>query len=391
MTGSSWHIVEYRGRGGLEQLEEDWRRLYTAMPLRTGFHAYEVHVAYLDQLMAAPERFRCLALRDADGVRAICPLEARVERILGVPIPVWGVPRHPHIPVCDVICPEDDARRELLPVLLDYLRHRPEGRPLLALGPLPADSALWEGLQRLSRGRYSTRATMPAAVLDCGQSFDELTSRLQKQFSRTLRKRWKRLNALDDVCFTTVTEAGALPGELDVFLRVEASGWKGESGTGSAILLHPKLAAFYRALASTIGTQGAGDRCEINSLYADGRCIASQFCLRTGTEYSIPKIAYDEGYSRYSPGQLLFWETLKRCCEDNEIRRLNTLTSPAWMHVWHPDLLAMQQAYLAIRPLSGRPLIAYLRFRFGPMRELAQWLGLSRSRSARPRSQHYIS
>ncbi len=381
--GPSWHIVEYRGRGGLEQLEADWRRLYAAMPLRSGFQAYEAHVAYLDLFMANPERFRCLALRDADGVRAICPLEARVERVLGPPIPIWGVPRHPHMPVCDIICPEDDARRELLPALLGYLRHRQEGRPLLVLGPLPADSVLWEGLQRLPGGRYCTGATMPADVFDCTQSFDELMSRLNKDFRGTLRKRWRRLSALDDVCFTTVTEAGDLPGALDVFFQVEASGWKGESGTGSAIQLHPELVAFYRTLASTLGSQGGEDRCEINSLYADGRCIASQFCVRTGGEYSIPKTAYDEDYSRHSPGQLLFEHTLERCCKDSEIRRLNTLTSPAWMNVWDPDLLAMQQAYLAIGPSPGRSLIALLRFRFGPLPELVHRLGLKRGTAER--------
>jgi hypothetical protein len=292
--------------------------------------------------------------------------------------------------VCDVICPEDDARRALLPNLLDYLRRRPEGRPLLVLGPLPADSVLWEGLQRLPGSRHCTRTTMPAAVLDCEQSFDELMSRLNKHFRRNLRAHRKKLGALQNVGRVAVTR-DEIEGEFERFLELEASGWKGKSRTGLAIKLRPGHPAFYRTLARTFGTGMGEDRCEVNSLYADGRCIASQFCLRTGTEYSIPKIAYDEGYSRYSPGQLLFWETLKRCCEDNEIRRLNTLTSPAWMHVWHPDLLAMQQAYLAIRPLSGRPLIAYLRFRFGPLRELAQWLGLSRSRSARPRSHHYIS
>lgn len=88
----------------------------------------------------------------------------------------------------------------------------------------------------------------------------------------------------------------------------------------------------------------------------------------------MPKLAYDEEYSRLTPGLLLFKQTLERCCKDNEIRRLNFLTSPAWMNVWQPDLLAMEQAHLAIGRWSGRPLIAMLRFRFGRGREMAHWL-----------------
>jgi hypothetical protein len=375
--GSNWRIVEYRGREALEQLEADWRRLYAAMPLRTGFHAYEAHVAYVDLFVEAPERFRCLVLRDADGVRAICPLEARVERALGPPIPVWAVPRHPHIPVCDVICPEDDARRELLPALLDYLRRKPEGRPLLVLGPLPADSVLWEGLRRLTASRYCARATMPAAVFDCEQSFDELMSRLTKHFRRNLRAHRKKLGALENVRRVTAVGDG-IEHEFERFLELEASGWKGESSTKLAIIVRPGHPTFYRTLSTTLGSQGGEDRCEINSLYADGRCIASQFCMRTGGEYSISKIAYDEQYSRLSPGLLLMEETVERCCKDPALERLNLQTDGAWQRDWRPDLLAMQQAHLAIGPVSGQSLVALLRCRFGPLRQLGRWLGLKR-------------
>ena len=51
---SPWSIVEHRGRAGLLELEADWRRLYAAMPLRTSYHVYEAHLAYVDHLMAAP-------------------------------------------------------------------------------------------------------------------------------------------------------------------------------------------------------------------------------------------------------------------------------------------------------------------------------------------------
>jgi len=371
---ANWSMLEYRGREALERLEGDWRRLYAAMTLRTGFHAYETHVAYFDLLMAEPEKFRCLALLDGQSVRAICPLEARVDPAVGPSIPVWGVPLHPHIMVSDVICPEDDARRQLLPALLDYLRHRAEGRPLLVLGPLPADSVLWEGLQRLPPGISCTHAAMAADVFDCEQSFDQLSSRFTTHFRSRLRRNSRRLSRLDDVRFVNATEDADLRSELEALLQVEASGWKGESGTGSAIQLQPELVAFYRTLTSTLGSQGGEDRCEINSLYADGHCIASQFCMRTDGEYVMPKIAYDEEYSRLTPGLLLFEHTLERCCNDEEIRQLDFLTSPGWMNVWQPDPLAMQQAHLAIGRWSGRPLVAMLRFRFGRGREMVRWL-----------------
>ena len=385
MTASAgWGVVEYRGREGMERLADDWRRLYAAMPLRTGFHAYETHLAYLEHLMAAPDKFRCIALTDGERLRAICPLEARLDRILGIPIRVWGMPLHPHFMLSDVIGPEDDARRELLPAVVALLRSKPEGRRLLVVGPLPQESVVWNGLQRLSASRCSTDHTMPASVFDCQLSFDELMARLSKHFRRNLRSHRNKLSAYRDARFASATGAEIMAA-FDVFLDLEASGWKGSSGAGSAIRLHPKVEAFYRTLASTLGGDGSTDRCEINSLYADDRCLASHFCMHAGKEYAMLKIAYDEGAARLGPGLLLLERTLERCCADPAVKRLNLESDGSWQRDWHPDLLLMQQTRIAIGRWSGSALVAALRFRFGLGRRVVRWMR-ARTSTVGPRS-----
>jgi hypothetical protein len=374
MTGATWSVIEYRGREGLERLAEDWHRLCRAMPLRTGFHTCQTHAAYLEFLMAAPETMRCLALSDGQRVRAICPLEARQEQILGLSIPAWGVPLHPHMQLSDVICPEDEARRRLIPALLDHLEHACEGRPLLVLGPLPAASVLWDGLQRLPQWNRNIHAAMPADVFDCDLPFDVLMGRLSGHFRRNLRAHRRKLEALDDVRFVHVVDGDEVSSELETFMRLEAAGWKGESGTGSAILLHEELRAFYRELASNLGQDGSDDRCEINSLYVGGRCIASQLCVRTGEVMSLPKIAYDEEYARLSPGLLLLQETLEQCCNDEGVKRLNLLTDGSWQRDWQPDHVAMRQAHLLVDNWRGRAGMIPLRCRFGWAPRLARLL-----------------
>ena len=105
-----WSIVEHRGSEAFAKLQADWDRLCDAMPQRTAFQAREAQRAYAELLMDAPDRLRCLVLHDGDTVRAICPLEARTDDVLGPRLAVWGVPWHPHLLVSDVVCPEDDAR-----------------------------------------------------------------------------------------------------------------------------------------------------------------------------------------------------------------------------------------------------------------------------------------
>jgi Acetyltransferase (GNAT) domain len=365
MQPAGWSVLEYRGRGALERLAADWKRLYSEMPLRTSAHAFEAHLAYFELLMAAPDRFRCLALADGQEVRAVCPLEATVDHILGPPVAVWSVPRLPHMRIQDVICPEDEARRELLPAIVDYLRKNPEGRRLLVLGPLSEDSVIWAGAEHLDPETRCVRPTEPSDVFDCTMSFDELMSRLSKHFRRNLRSHRNKLSSLPDLRFVRATQTRDLVRELESFMQVEASGWKGAGGTRLAVQLRPKHPAFYTTLGTTLGGGASSDRCEINALYADGRCIASQYCARTGAQYVIHKIGYDETYRRLAPGLTLLERTLERCCEDPTIERLSLLTDGPWQRDWHPDVMPLRQEYFALGRWSGGPLTSMLSFRLG--------------------------
>jgi CelD/BcsL family acetyltransferase involved in cellulose biosynthesis len=377
LAHEGWSLREHRGRQALEVLEPDWRRLYCAMPQRSGFHAIEAHAAYADNLMRAPGRLRCLVLLKGAEVRAICPLEARTDRILGLPVRVWGIPWHPHWPLSDVICPEDEARRVLLPLLVSYLRSRREDRHILTIGPLPGSSVLWDGLFDLDPAGFSTNVPMEPFVFDCRKPLSELLARLSRHFRKELRRTGRRLESLEGVRYETARNEEDLAAAFEDFLEVEGSGWKGEAGTGSAIRLHAQYASFYRSLAHEFDD---GDGCEISTLYAEGRCIAGEFSMRTGEEYATLKIGYDEEYSRLSPGHLLCAKTLARCCDDPQIKRFNQLSDAEWIKVWRPDRISYQQAHIALDHLFGRPFVAALRLRFGPGRRVARWLRRSLAR-----------
>ena len=369
-ASTRWSIAEYGGRDALRRLETDWRRLSAAMDRRTAFHTFDANAAYLDHLMPAPERFRCLVLSDGHAARAICPLEHRIDRVLGVPLPVWGTPFGPHWPFSDVICPEDDARAALVPALARYLRRRAAGAPLLVLGPLPRRSVLWDGLAELGSPCYASHVPTRPFVFDCELPFDELMGRLSKHFRKQLRNYGNRLRALPGVRFESAAgdEAASL---FEAFLTVEASGWKGTGGTGSAIRLDLSRLAFYRALAHDFGH---GDGCEINALFAEDRCIAAELCIRAGESYAALKIGYDEDYARLSPGHLLHAHTLERCCQDPGIRRYDQLSDAGWLAAWRPDKTVLRQAYVPLGRWSGPPLAAALRLRFGPGRQAVRRL-----------------
>jgi len=90
------------------------------------------------------------------------------------------------------------------------------------------------------------------------------------------------------------------PSACDEFLRLEGAGWKGSEGT--ALLSNPATAAFFRSMGESATAAG---RLQILSLEGAGRTIAMQCNLiDRGTLFGF-KVAYDDEFSRYSPGSLL--------------------------------------------------------------------------------------
>jgi CelD/BcsL family acetyltransferase involved in cellulose biosynthesis len=115
-----------------------------------------------------------------------------------------------------------------------------------------------------------------------------------------MRKAHRRLAQHEGIRFVTAVEPAELVKELESFLAIEASGWKGQAGTRTAIFLDQALVAFYRDLVRTLGGDG---NCEINTLYADDRCIAAEFCVVGQEEHARLKIRIRRGIRQYDSRQ----------------------------------------------------------------------------------------
>lgn len=367
----TWDVVEYSGSKGLEQLEAEWHRLLATMPNHAPHHTYEVHRAYFNHVSRAAGQFTCLALTDGQRVRAICPLELNTIEILGHQTRVWGLPWRLYDLGRDVICPPDEAERWLLPRVVQFLRRAPSRSRWLVFGGVLDGSGVSRCLRSVDSRAYTTDAIGACDILECAKPFDEYVARLSRNFRGNLRKARNKLAALSDVKFVTIDDCAGLRRELEVFLKLESSGWKGDASVRGAILLKADQLAFYQALIESFCDS---PRCEINSLYAEGRCIASQLCIRTGATYTILKIAYDESYARVSPGQMLLEWTLKRCCQDPLVSRLSLVSDTAWHRDWRPVSVPVRLVYLGLGELSGRPLVGLLRARlkYGP--KVKRWL-----------------
>jgi hypothetical protein len=117
---------------------------------------------------------------------------------------------------------------------------------------------------------------------------------------KKLRQDWNRLAAVGAVDIANDrTEAGARAA-FEVFLALEARSWKGANGT--ALLSDEDDAAFTRRL---IGDLAEHRNASVALLRVDGKPIAAQVLLYSGSMAYTWKTAFDAEFAKYSPGALL--------------------------------------------------------------------------------------
>jgi len=166
------------------------------------------------------------------------------------------------------------------------IEHVPEGSPTLTAALTVAGELGWRCLVQPT---YQTpwRPLSPMSQWDDG---------LTRRFKRNLRRAERRLGELGEVRFDVVTTRTGLKRALDVFYRLEASGWKGRSGT--AVTQRSQVKRFY---------DGLVDRAEvwIPILTVCGDPVAAYVLRVAGNNIFALKTGYDQTYSKYAPGLLL--------------------------------------------------------------------------------------
>lgn len=183
------------------------------------------------------------------------------------------------------------------PALLLHLPSLPEHGPL--------NQALDHVLCDMSRPRAVVERKQRAMLASDLNPQDYLAKAMSTKRRKELRRQKKRLSELGDLTFERLEGGECLEPWIEQFLSLEAAGWKGEAG--SALKSNPATYAFF---ADTIYSSAQAQKLERLALRLDGKPIAmlANFLTSPGA-YSF-KTAFDEDYSRFSPGLLLQIENL---------------------------------------------------------------------------------
>lgn len=136
-------------------------------------------------------------------------------------------------------------------------------------------------------------------------------------------------------------------GAVDQFLVLEASGWKGRSGTAfAAIEGHDD---FFRRMCAAFADLG---RLQMLELHADGQAVAMKCNIRAAEGSFCFKIAFDESWSRFSPGILLELDNIERFHADPSIKWMDSCASHtnAMINRLWPDRRSLETLVLTRGP-----------------------------------------
>lgn len=136
------------------------------------------------------------------------------------------------------------------------------------------------------------------------EAYYNATVRAKKR--KELRRQARRLDELGDVTFCHHNHDENLDSWIDEFLQLESQGWKGYGG--SSLNSSEQTTGFFREALRGAARAGQLERHDIR---LEGTPLAMLVNFHSGRGSFSFKTAFDEAFSRFSPGVLLQLENLK--------------------------------------------------------------------------------
>jgi CelD/BcsL family acetyltransferase involved in cellulose biosynthesis len=288
-------IRTYRELGSLA---DEWNRL--ALDAGTPFMSHEWLSAWCNAF--GDRRCSWIVLHDEDGsIRACtCVQRGRSGKLASA--------TNVHNPDWEVLARDEQARSELWSELVH------EGASRIVLQGMRGDK---EGTRfvsgELERAGYrAVRIPGPFCPwLPLPSSWEELLEGSSSSLRAQVRRRRRGLEREGAMTFRVSGGPATLEHDLEMFLQLEASGWKGRNGT--AILSKPSTHGLYREFARGAAAQGW---LRLYFLELDGEVIAADFgCAFAGTGVFL-KTGFNEAHGRLSPGLVLRAEVLRSSIEE---------------------------------------------------------------------------
>ena len=281
------------------RLEDEWNDVVTRARVPHPFLRHEWFHTWWD-CFGTGRTLRIVLVRRDGRIIAIAPLMFEQVHMYGLPIRKLDLLHNDHTPRADFIVAEQHGQAH--EAIWDVL-HTDDEWDLVQLSRLPIGSPTLDAVASLARRDNRTTGTWRGDVspyLLLSGTWDNYHASLPAKFRSNLRNRLTRLAKLGEPRLEILDSAEAIAGGREDALRLEASGWKRESGT--SICSEPSVWHFYTLLSERATSRGW---LRLMFLNVGGRRIATSYGSRFDNRLFLLKTGYDPQYATCSPFKLL--------------------------------------------------------------------------------------
>jgi CelD/BcsL family acetyltransferase involved in cellulose biosynthesis len=372
----------YEGIAGLEQLRGDWHELTSDAQI---FARYEWNLAIARHLVGNDQRISFCRISDHMD-RPIAIIPAFTARVTVKPfgeLAAFALGPDGQLAAYDFPLARRANAGEIGAAMLDAFKNHAYGWSVISWPRVMADSnaakiaiAFHPHLADIVPSSpcntfYTASTPDPASGL-------EVFRVKSGNFRRSLAKKTRLLSQHGPIEMRLARERGNVEGFFEEFLRIEASGWKGEGGARTAIVLSPATRAFYGSL---LDESSSDFETDIALLYSGEKAVAGEFLIRTGGWEHIYKIGYDVEFTKCSPGQLLLQLVLEHAKASEAIDRASLVTNQDWHKEWAP--IPEPTLQINIFRSNVRPIVVRLGRRvIGEYKKARRRIGRQTERSA---------
>ncbi|WP_225672544.1 GNAT family N-acetyltransferase [Bradyrhizobium hereditatis] len=314
-----------------------WRALSERAAEPNGYYLPEWELAVNASARGRADAAALGAWRDPSHLIGLVPVIS-MWRAYKIPLPAL-VSADPYGTLCTPLLDADMAEEAVTSILR---RARRAGAHALIFRATSLDGPAMKAFTDvLRRGRMQPLVLQShvRACLDAtGNADDVLREALGTKKLKELRRQRNRLAEHGAVHFEVARTPAETATAIETFLKLEASGWKGQRGT--ALGQDEGDAAFIRrAVAALAGTA----QCEIVTLRAGETPVASAIVLHHHDRAFYFKLGVDERFAKYSPGVQLTLDLTRHLCADPDISTVDSTASPD-----HPMINPIWRGRLAI-------------------------------------------
>jgi hypothetical protein len=253
-------------------------------------------------------------------------------RAYKIPLPAL-VSAHPYGTLCTPQLDRDRAE-DAAAGLIDEARRA--GAHALLLREISLDGPVVKAVGDVVRRdglRPRVLQSHQRACLDATRDANELLREaLGTKKLKELRRQRHRLAEHGAVTFEVARSPADVGAALEIFLLLEARGWKGQRGT--ALVQNTGDAAFIRRATVALAE---GGQCEVITLRTGATPVAAGIVLRHQDRAFFFKIGVDERFAKFSPGVQLTLELTRHLCDDPAITSVDStaaadhpMINPIW-------------------------------------------------------------